>query len=347
MAARWGYFEDSVRLAAALRPALAARGVPEAIYVDNGSAFVDAALKRAAARLGIKITHSAPGRPQGRGKIERFFGIVRQEFLVEIGDGAGITDLAELNRLFTAWYETVYHARPHGETGQPPIQRWLAGAPFPAPSPAQLREAFLWAEYRMVRKDATIKLFGSAYETDPVLAGRRVECVFDPFDLAVVEVRWNGKPYGLARPQPAASQASRARGHRRRIDYLGTSPPSTTAARATAPLDARRPASTTWASSLPSSRLPRQRSRRESRLPGASPCSPAPPRTGGSRRRPRSRPGRQLTQGGCHDRPAQPLRVHPAALRQGPGPVHAAPARRARRGRRPDRLVRRASEPSA
>ncbi|SDM12522.1 Integrase core domain-containing protein [Nonomuraea jiangxiensis] len=49
---RWGYFEDSVRLAAALRPALAARGVPESIYVDNGSAFVDVALKRAAARLG-------------------------------------------------------------------------------------------------------------------------------------------------------------------------------------------------------------------------------------------------------------------------------------------------------
>ncbi len=201
MAARWGYFEDSVRLAAALRPALAARGVPESIYVDNGSAFVDAALKRAAARLGIKISHSAPGRPQGRGKIERFFGLVRQEFLVEIGDGSSITDLAQLNKLFTAWYETVYHTRPHGETGQPPVQRWLAGAPFPTPSPAQLREAFLWAEYRVVRKDATIRLFGGAYETDPVLAGRRVECIFDPFDLAVVEVRWNGKPYGLARPQ--------------------------------------------------------------------------------------------------------------------------------------------------
>ena len=149
MAARWGYFEDSVRLAAALRPALAARGVPDAIYVDNGSAFVDAALKRAAARLGIKITHSAPGRPQGRGKIERFFGLVRQEFLVEIGDGSGIADLAELNRLFTAWYETVYHARPHGETGQPPIERWLAGAPFPVPDPARLREAVLWSEHRI------------------------------------------------------------------------------------------------------------------------------------------------------------------------------------------------------
>ena len=201
MAARWGYFEDSVRLAAALRPALAARGVPDAIYVDNGSAFVDAALTRAAARLGIKITHSAPGRPQGRGKIERFFGVVRQEFLVEIGDGSSIRDLAQLNKAFTAWYETVYHARPHGETGQPPIGRWLAGAPFPTPSPEQLREAFLWSELRTVAKTATIKLFGGVYETDPVLAGRRVECVFDPFDLTRVEVRWNGKPYGLAVPQ--------------------------------------------------------------------------------------------------------------------------------------------------
>lgn len=31
---RWGGAEDSVRLAAALRPALAARGVPEGVYVD-------------------------------------------------------------------------------------------------------------------------------------------------------------------------------------------------------------------------------------------------------------------------------------------------------------------------
>src|SRR6516162_7222128 len=109
MAARWGYFEDTVRLAAALRPALAARGVPESIYVDNGSAFVDAALKRAAARLGIKIVHSMPGKPEGRGKIERFFRTVREQFLVEIGDDIG--DLGELNRLFTAWAETVYHRR--------------------------------------------------------------------------------------------------------------------------------------------------------------------------------------------------------------------------------------------
>ena len=81
---RFGFAEDTVRLAAALRPALASRGVPDGIYVDNGSAFVDAWLLRACAKLGIRLVHSTPGRPQGRGKIERFFRTVREQFLVEI-----------------------------------------------------------------------------------------------------------------------------------------------------------------------------------------------------------------------------------------------------------------------
>ena len=86
---RFGHAEDTVRLAAALRPALASRGVPERIYVDNGSAFVDAWLLRACAVLGVKLTHSTPGRPQGRGKIERLFLTVREQFLVEITGDPG------------------------------------------------------------------------------------------------------------------------------------------------------------------------------------------------------------------------------------------------------------------
>jgi hypothetical protein len=67
-----------------------------------------------------------------------------EQFLVEIGDGQQVTGLPELNRLFTPWAEAVYQTRPHPETGQPLIDWWLVGAPFATPSPAQLREAFLW-----------------------------------------------------------------------------------------------------------------------------------------------------------------------------------------------------------
>jgi len=202
MAARFGFAEDTVRLAAALRPALASRGVPEHVYVDNGSAFADAWLLRACARLGIKLVHSRPGRPEGRGKIERFFRTVRDQFLVELTEAraAQISDLAELNRLFTAWIETVYHARAHSETGQPPLPRWEAGGPFPLPAAADLADAFRWSEWRTVAKTATVSMHGNRYQVDPALTGRRVELVFDPFDLTVLSVRSGGKDAGTATP---------------------------------------------------------------------------------------------------------------------------------------------------
>ena len=135
---RFGFAEDTVRLAAALRPALSARGVPESIYVDNGSAFVDTWLLRACASLAVRLTHSKPGRPQGRGKIERFFRTVRDQFFVELDEErvGRIEHLTELNRLFTAWVETVYHRAVHSETGQPPIERWLGSIPRPLPLPS-------------------------------------------------------------------------------------------------------------------------------------------------------------------------------------------------------------------
>jgi putative transposase len=204
MAARFGFSEDTVRLAAALRPALAARGVPEQIYVDNGSAFCDAWLLRGCAVLGIKLVHSRPGKPQGRGKIERFFRTVRDQFLVELTDTAAATigSLAELNQMFTAWVENVYHRATHSETGQPPLPRWTDGipAPLPTPTPAQLREAFLWSATRTVTKTATVSLHGNTYQVDAVLVGRKVELVFDPFDLHDIEVRHHGRSHGAAVP---------------------------------------------------------------------------------------------------------------------------------------------------
>ena len=187
----------------------------------------DSWLLRACASLGIKLVHSTPGRPEGRGKIERFFRTVRDQFLVEITDGeaAKITSLEELNRLFTAWAETVYHPRPHTETGAPPLRRWQEGVsvPLPLPTPAQLREAFLWSEFRTVTKTATISLHGNTYQVDELLAGLRVELVFDPFDLADIEVRYGGRSFG----QAVAFTIGRHAHPKARPEQPGAAPPAT------------------------------------------------------------------------------------------------------------------------
>ena len=194
---RWGTGEDVFRLEAALRSGLMARGVPEAILVDRGSAFVSSQLLRACAVLGVKLIHASPRAATTKGKIERFFRTVRDQFLVEIDDGV---DLTELNRLFSAWLEVVYHRRAHSETEQTPLERFeQAGVPV-LPTLALLREAFLWSQERTVTKTATVSPHGNSYEVDAALVGRRVELVFDPFDLTRIEVRYQHRPFGLAVP---------------------------------------------------------------------------------------------------------------------------------------------------
>jgi len=199
VAARWAFAEDSVRLTAALRPALQSRGVPGTIYVDNGSAFADESLARTCARLGIRLTHSKPYRPQGRGKIERFFNTVTSQFLTEItvvtptahhddNDlvGSVISSQDELNALFTSWVEMVYHQAVHSSTGQTPIARWDAGWATRRPDrrdAAVIAEAFRWSAVRTVTKSATVSLQSNTYQVDPILVGTRVELVYDPFDL--------------------------------------------------------------------------------------------------------------------------------------------------------------------
>ena len=83
-----------------------------------------------------------------------------------------------------------------------PIARWARAAPAEraVPGPGRLREAFLWSERRKATKTALVSLHGNSYQVDPALAGRYVELVFDPFDLASVEVRAGGKPAGTAVP---------------------------------------------------------------------------------------------------------------------------------------------------
>jgi putative transposase len=194
---RWGTGEDVFRLEAALRCGLVSRGVPKSILVDRGSPFVSSQLLRACAVLGVKLVHAAPRAATTKGKIERFYRTVRDRFLVEIDDGV---ELAELNRLFSAWLEVVYHRRTHTETGVSPIERFdAAGAPQ-LPTPALLREAFLWSQERTVTKTATVSLHGNQYSVDAALVGRKVELVFDPFDLTRIEVRYQHRPFGLAVP---------------------------------------------------------------------------------------------------------------------------------------------------
>lgn len=210
-----------------LREAIVSRGLPEVLYADNGAPFANANLARTCAVLGIRLVHSAPYSPEGRGKQERLNRYIRERFLAEACH-QGIENLGELNDRFLAWMTQVANRRTHAETKMTPEARFEAAGPPRAASPELLADAFRWSAHRKVTRTATVSLDGNHYSVDPSLVARRVELRFDPEDLAGIEVYFEGRKAGVATPfvighhtHKRVPQAAPPKPPVTGIDYLG------------------------------------------------------------------------------------------------------------------------------
>jgi transposase InsO family protein len=176
-----------------LKQALATRGLPRKLYVDNGSAFRCKQLEHICACLGVALIHSKPYTPEGRGKIERFFRTIRGEFL----PGFRGDNLSELNEVLALWLEDVYHRRPHGSTGQAPFARFTENLHCLRSAPENLNDFFRHTARRRVAKDRTVILNGSLYEAPVALIGCQVQLLYQPDEKNRVEIRYQSQSYGF------------------------------------------------------------------------------------------------------------------------------------------------------
>src|SRR3989475_3746943 len=191
-----------------LRQAIAARGIPVRLYVDNGKIYRSRQLERIGASVGILIVHTPPYQPEGRGKIERFFRTVREQFLASI-DRQHVRALADLNSRFQVWFDSVYHREKHGALETTPLQRWQRDIEHvrQLPPSTDTRRLFFYRVDRLVRRDSTFLVHRRFYEAPPHLAGRRVEVRFDPLDPIEMEIHFEGQFVGTARPVDAVVNA--------------------------------------------------------------------------------------------------------------------------------------------
>lgn len=181
-----------------LRQAIMKRGLPQTLYIDNGSCFKALHLEQVTAQLGIGIKHSRPYTPQGRGKIERWFRYVRENFLSVNGvTSSNLEKLDLLNVNFSEWVDG-YNNRIHGTTKQCPYKRYQAGLHCVRPAPARLLDYFRQIEFRRVKKDRTVRLMGVMLEAPVALIDRQVELRFHPEDLSQVEIYFQNKSFGMA-----------------------------------------------------------------------------------------------------------------------------------------------------
>ncbi|OAV62751.1 transposase [Enteractinococcus helveticum] len=178
-------------------------GIPEVLYVDHGPDFTSGRLAQTARDLHFEIIYSTIARPQGRGKIERFFGTLNTELLAELPgyltDGQRQPDpvltLADLDVAIGDFIADNYHDRPHPELGETPQQAWLGDGWLPR-LPESVDELNLLllrvAKHRIVRRDG-IHFQGLRY-VSPLLAAYVKEPVvirYDPRDISEIWVFYN------------------------------------------------------------------------------------------------------------------------------------------------------------
>jgi len=173
------FFEENVdTLVKAIRAAFYKRGVPEQLLVDNGSIYGSQEITLITARVGCLLRHTAVRDAAAKGKIERFFRRVRDQFLVRTLD---LSSLESLNRQFTHWVEHDYNAVPHDALGLKPIDRFGIDLPrvkFLAPS--EHHDELFYAEAaRTVKKDNTFSFQSRRYETPADLRGQEIQLRHD------------------------------------------------------------------------------------------------------------------------------------------------------------------------
>lgn len=187
--AQWYWRETAENFIHALCQAFLKRGLPRALMTDNGAPMTAGETTQGLQRLGIPHQTTLPYTPQQNGKQECFWGQIEGR-LIPMLEGEENLTLKLLNEATLAWIELEYHRKTHSETGETPIDRFLAGPEVgrPAPSPEDLRMAFTVETERTLRRsDCTISLESHRFEIPSSFRHlKRVPVRYADWDLANV-----------------------------------------------------------------------------------------------------------------------------------------------------------------
>ena len=145
--AAFAFAENTTAFLPVFKHAIARRGLPARLYVDNGANFRSRQLALVCAKLGIALIHARPYQPAGKGKIERFFRTLRAAWLAHLGAEA-TESLETLNRTLWAWVEGEYHLSPH---------RGLDGRTPPRPVGARRRQRALPRPWYRPRRSVPVR----------------------------------------------------------------------------------------------------------------------------------------------------------------------------------------------
>jgi putative transposase len=177
------FHDNAVNMQNVFKKAIAKYGLPKRLFVDNGSPFKNDQLRLICASLGILLIHTSPYSPESKGKVERVFRTIKDNWLNGT-DWNEFHSLEALNASFNKYLTENYMNKEYSALQMTPRVRYLQDAgKIKFIPPEEVEKHFLHRVTRKVHNDATIKLQNIFFEVPQKYIRQKINIRYSPYSL--------------------------------------------------------------------------------------------------------------------------------------------------------------------
>ncbi len=191
------YSDSAYNFQKVLKDAVATYGIPQKLYVDNGSSYSNEQLSLICGSIGTVLIHTKVRDGASKAKVERHFRTLKERWLYTL-DLDSIRSLSGFNALL-ADYMRSYNTSFHSGISSTPLERYQR-SDFKIRTPKSrewLDECFFNRVIRKVNKDATVSIDSRSYDVPMQFISMKVEIRFLPDDMAAAFIFYDKERFPI------------------------------------------------------------------------------------------------------------------------------------------------------
>jgi transposase InsO family protein len=191
------YSDNAANFQKVLKNAVAAYGIPDKLYVDNGCSYSNEQLSMICVSLGILLLHTKVRDGASKGKVERHFRTLKERWLYTL-DIDSITSLARFNELLRE-YMRSYNTTFHRGINALPLDRYEATKNHPRKPQSRewLDDCFYNRITRKVRKDSTVTIDSVCYDVPMQFISAKVDIRYLPDDMSTAYILFDDQKFPI------------------------------------------------------------------------------------------------------------------------------------------------------
>ena len=212
------YNDNAYNFQKVLKRAMATYGIPDKLYLDNGSPYSNEQLTWICDSVGTVCLHTPVRDGASKGKVERNFRTLKDRWLNTLNTKQ-IQSLKEFNDMLRD-YIHQHNSTIHSATGESPLDRFVNTKHHirKPKSETWLTECFYNRITRKVNNDATVSIDGIYYDVPQQFIRMKVDIRYLP-DMSSIYILFEGNHYPVIATDKVANSRTKRNNNLPVINY--------------------------------------------------------------------------------------------------------------------------------